>query len=141
MNASQAVMNESTTILPAIYTISDLAQEFDLTPRAIRFYEDEGLLAPTRAGTRRVYSNRDRVRLKLILRGKRLGFALSDIKELLDLYDTTHSERAQLVQFLKRLDERRAMIEQQREDIDVILREIDGLTRQCKKLLEKDRRG
>ena len=129
------------TTMPAIYTISDLAREFDLTPRAIRFYEDEGLLAPTRAGKRRLYANRDRVRLKLILRGKRLGFALSDIKELLDLYDTTHSERAQLVEFLRRLDERRAMIEQQREDIDVILREIDGLTRQCKKLLEKDRRS
>jgi DNA-binding transcriptional MerR regulator len=131
----------SATTMPAIYTISDLAREFDLTPRAIRFYEDEGLLAPTRAGKRRVYANRDRVRLKLILRGKRLGFALSDIKELLDLYDTTHSERAQLVEFLRRLDERRAMIEQQREDIDVILREINGLTRQCKKLLEKDRRS
>jgi DNA-binding transcriptional MerR regulator len=119
------------------FTISDLAREFDLTPRAIRFYEDEGLLSPTRAGHRRVYNNRDRVRLKLILRGKRLGFALSEIKELIDLYDTSSSEEKQLVEFLRRLDQRRALLEQQREDIAVILREIDSLTRQCKKLLEK----
>lgn len=122
-----------------VFTISDLAREFDLTPRAIRFYEDEGLLAPTRAGHRRIYNNRDRVRLKLILRGKRLGFALSEIKELIDLYDTSHSECAQLMEFLRRLDQRRAHLEQQREDIDVIVQEIDALTKQCKKLLDKER--
>ena len=93
------------------------------------------------AGRRRIYNNRDRVRLKLILRGKRLGFALSEIKELLDLYDTSHSEEPQLKEFLQRLDARRASLEQQREDIDVILREIDALTRQCKRLLDKGRRS
>jgi DNA-binding transcriptional MerR regulator len=129
----------SASVAQPEFTISDLAREFDLTPRAIRFYEDEGLLAPTRAGSRRVYNNRDRVRLKLILRGKRLGFALSEIKELLDLYDTSSSERAQLVEFLRRLDHRRAMLEQQREDIDIILGEIEALTKQCRKLLDKER--
>ena len=78
--------------------------------RAIRFYEGEGLLTPSRAGRRRIYNNRDRVRLKLILRGKRLGFALSEIKELLDLYDTSHSEEPQLKEFLQRLDARRASL-------------------------------
>ena len=76
----------------ATFTISDLAQEFALTTRAIRFYEDEGLLAPRRAGQARVYGERERVRIKLILRGKRLGLSLSEIRELLDLYESARSD-------------------------------------------------
>ncbi len=117
------------------YTISDLAKEFALTTRAIRFYEDEGLLAPLRSGRHRVYGERDRVRIKLLLRGKRLGLSLSEIRELLDLYDATGGERPQLIKFLEVLAARRAMLEQQREDISFVLDEIDALERQCRKRL------
>jgi DNA-binding transcriptional MerR regulator len=121
---------------PATFSISDLASEFALTPRAIRFYEDHGLLTPTRRGSRRIYSQRDRVRLKLVLRGKRLGMSLTEIAEILDLYDLDKSERSQLAKFLEVLSSRRSMLEQQREDIDVVLAEIDGITRDCKKRLK-----
>src|ERR1044071_4755890 len=106
---------------PVTYTISDLAREFALTTRAIRFYEDEGLLAPRRSGRSRIYSEKERVRIKLILRGKRLGLSLSEIRELLDLYETTQSERPQLIKFLQVLAERRARLRQQQEDIGVVL--------------------
>ncbi len=122
----------------ATYTISDLAREFALTTRAIRFYEDEGLLAPRRDGRRRVYGERERVRIKLILRGKRLGLSLSEIRELLDLYDTTRSERPQLVKFLQVLSQRRAMLKQQQEDIAIVLAEIESLERQCRKRLRQE---
>src|SRR6202790_5902548 len=99
------------------YSISELAKEFALTTRAIRFYEGEGLLAPQRAGQRRVYAERERVRIKLILRGKRLRPSLSEIPELLELYEATKSERPQLIKFLQVLSARRAMLKQQQEDI------------------------
>src|SRR5438067_13233605 len=120
---------------PVTYTISDLAREFALTTRAIRFYEDEGLLAPRRSGRSRIYGERERVRIKLILRGKRLGLALSEIRELLDLYDTSRSERPQLVKFLQVLSQRRSMLKQQQEDITIVLAEIESLERQCRKRL------
>ena len=118
------------------FSISELAHEFALTTRAIRFYEDHGLLTPARRGSRRIYSARDRVRLKLVLRGKRLGMSLAEIAEILDLYDIDKSERSQLVKFLEVLASRRAMLEQQREDIDVVIEEIEGLTRDCKRRLK-----
>ena len=120
---------------PLSYSISDLAREFALTTRTIRFYEDEGLLSPRRAGSRRIYAERERVRIKLILRGKRLGLSLSEIRELLDLYEATKGERAQLLKFLQVLAARRAMLNQQREDIAAVLAEIDVLERQCRKRL------
>ena len=120
------------------FTISDLAREFALTTRAIRFYEDEGLLAPSRDGRARVYGERERVRIKLILRGKRLGLALSEICELFDLYATTRSERSQLEKFLLMLSDRRAMLQQQREDIDAVLTEIATLERDCRRRLKAD---
>jgi DNA-binding transcriptional MerR regulator len=123
------------------YTISDLAREFALTTRTIRFYEDEGLLAPRRNGQRRIYGERERVRIKLILRGKRLGLALAEIRELLDLYDTTRSERPQLVKFLQLLARRRALLEQQQEDVAIVLAEIDQLERQCRKRLRQGAEG
>src|SRR5216110_564701 len=89
------------------YSIADLAREFDVTHRAIRFYEDEGLLSPARDGTRRVYSKRDWVRLKLILRGKRLGFSLAEVHEMLELYDSAPDERPQLEKFVAALAARR----------------------------------
>ena len=113
------------------YSISDLAQEFNLTTRAIRFYEDEGLLQPGRSGRRRVYSARDRVRLKLILRGKRLGFSLSDVRDIIEMYDLDAGETGQLRYFLDQIQERREALEQQRSDIDLTFRELDEIESQC----------
>jgi DNA-binding transcriptional MerR regulator len=126
---------------PVTYSISDLAKEFALTTRAIRFYEDEGLVSPRRHGRSRIYGERERVRIKLILRGKRLGLSLSDIRELLDLYDTTRSERPQLIKFLEVLATRRAMLNQQQEDIAIVLAEIDSLERQCRRRLRQGANG
>jgi DNA-binding transcriptional MerR regulator len=128
--------NTAPGVVPATaYTISDLAREFALTTRAIRFYEDEGLLAPQRRGRVRVYGERERVRIKLILRGKRLGLSLSEIRELFDIYALTHNEEAQLSKFLQMLCDRRTMLLQQREDIDAVLAEIAGLERDCRRRL------
>ncbi|WP_323001451.1 MerR family DNA-binding transcriptional regulator [Denitromonas sp.] len=118
------------------YTITELAREFGITPRAIRFYEDQGLLTPDRAGRARVYSRADRTRLKLSLRGKRLGLTLAEIKEILDMYGGASNTAPQLDRFLKVLGERRAALAQQLEDIEVVLGEIDMLERQCRDLLD-----
>lgn len=117
------------------FSISDLAREFDVTPRAIRFYEDQGLLAPQRSGSRRVYGKRDYVRLKLILRGKRLGLSLSEVAAMLDLYDSVRDEKLQLAQFLSALAERREQLERQRADIDEMLGEIAVFEAQSRKIL------
>src|SRR5262245_59303059 len=118
------------------FSISELAQEFGVTTRTIRFYEDQGLLSPRRSGATRIFSNRDRVRLKLALRGKRLGFSLAEIRELFELYDVSRDEQQQLEAFLVRLERRRALLEQQREDIEVMLNEIDFFANQCRRLLK-----
>ena len=122
------------------YTIGALARELDVTPRAIRFYEDEGLIAPGRAAGRRVYGKRDYVRLKLILRGKRLGFSLAEVREMLELYDAAPDERPQLQKFLAALQARREQLESQRRDIDEVLAEIRGFEAQSRKLLNGRRR-
>jgi DNA-binding transcriptional MerR regulator len=116
------------------YTIAELAREFALTPRAIRYYEDQGLIAPARAGVQRVYTKRDRTRLKLTLRGRRLGLSLAEIRELIDMYDTA-PESTQLARLLEVLERQRAKLEQQREDIEAVLAELDGFERQCRDLL------
>ena len=113
------------------FTITDLSREFDVTTRTIRFYEDEGLLAPYRRGNARIYGARDRVRLRLILRGKRLGFSLAEIKEILDLYDREPGEVGQLRHFLAKIADRRAQLRQQREDIDVTLAELATVEARC----------
>lgn len=122
-------MNEST------FTITELSREFDVTPRTIRYYEDQGLLFPQRSGLQRVYSKRDRTRLKLTLRGKRLGLSLAEIKAMIDMYDTARDEGGQLLKFLAALSQRRAALERQREDIEALLTEIDGFEQQCRELL------
>jgi DNA-binding transcriptional MerR regulator len=119
------------------YTITQLAQEFDVTTRTIRFYEDQGLLNPTRNGQMRVYSPRDRVRLKLVLRGKRLGFSLSEIREMLDMYDAEPGESGQLELFLAKINERRGLLQQQRHDIELTLKELDDIEQQCRAQLTK----
>ncbi|MGH8634178.1 MAG: MerR family transcriptional regulator [Burkholderiales bacterium] len=127
--------------MSATFTISELAREFSVTTRTIRFYEDQGLLSPKREGTNRVFSPRDRVRLKLALRGKRLGFSLAEIRELFELYDVSRDEHKQLEEFLGRLERRRAHLEQQREDIEIMLREIDFFANQCRRLLRGEPDG
>ncbi|RKZ34350.1 MAG: MerR family transcriptional regulator [Gammaproteobacteria bacterium] len=117
------------------FSIGDLSREYEVTPRAIRFYEDAGLLSPGRNGRTRVFSPRDRIRLKLILRGKRLGFSLNEIREILDLYDAPSGEQGQLHYFMQKIRERRGHLEQQRKDIKAILKELEGIEDQCKDLL------
>jgi DNA-binding transcriptional MerR regulator len=117
------------------YTITELAQEFDVTPRAIRFYEDMGLLTPTRAGRNRVYTQRDRTRLKLTLRGKRLGLTLQEIKQLVDMYDSPSDTAPQLQAFLAVLAEHRRQLERQREDLEITLDEIAQHESRCRSLL------
>src|SRR5687767_12144480 len=120
----------------AAYSISDLAREFDVTPRAIRFYEAEGLLSPLREGQRRIYSPRDRTRLKLTLRGKRLGLTLSEIRELIDMYETGRDERPQLERFLAVLESHKSALEQQRADIVAQLAELQTFEKKVKKRLK-----
>ena len=123
------------------YTITELAREFDITPRAIRFYEDQGLLSPKREGAggrTRVYSARERTRLKLTLRGKRLGLSLQEIKALVDMYESPKDTVAQLQRFLTILAQHREMLERQREDLDVTLEEIAAHEAECRRLLEAD---
>lgn len=117
------------------FSITQLAREFEVTTRTIRHYEEQGLLNPTREGMSRIFSNRDRVRLKLALRGKRLGFSLNDIRELFELYDLARDEKKQLREFLAMLDKRRALLEQQKEDIEVMLNEVNFFAGQCRRLL------
>jgi DNA-binding transcriptional MerR regulator len=117
------------------FTITELALEFDITPRAIRFYEDVGLLSPERAGRNRVYTQRDRTRLKLTLRGKRLGLSLQEIKQLVDMYDSPSDTTQQLQAFLGVLGEHRRLLEQQREDLEVTLAEIAQHEARCRSLL------
>jgi DNA-binding transcriptional MerR regulator len=117
------------------FSIGELATEFDVTPRAIRFYEDHGLLAPKRAGQRRIYSPRDRTRLKLTLRGKRLGLTLSEIRELIDMYEPGRDARPQLKRFLAVLESHQASLLQQRKDIEAQLTELEAFEKKIRKQL------
>jgi len=120
------------------YTITELAREFDITARAIRFYEDQGILSPSREGAggrNRVYTPRDRTRLKLTLRGKRIGLSLSEIKSLVDMYESPKDTEAQMNRFLGVLSQHRENLEQQREDIEMSLSEIAAHEEECKRLL------
>ncbi|GAB1388761.1 MAG: hypothetical protein AMXMBFR78_01890 [Rubrivivax sp.] len=118
-----------------VYTITELAQEFDVTPRTIRFYEDVGLLQPAREAGRRIYTYRDRTRLKLTLRGKRLGLSLSEIRELVQMYDSPSDTAPQLTAFLQVLTEHRQQLLRQREDIEITLAEIAQHEARCRTLL------
>ena len=116
------------------YTIAQLSNEFGITPRAIRFYEDKNLLSPTRQGLNRIYTRRDRARLALILRGKRLGFRLDDIKEMLDLYDHGDGQIEQMQFTLDRSRDRIAELERQRRDVDDAIRELKDIV----KMIERE---
>jgi DNA-binding transcriptional MerR regulator len=125
----------------AVYSIGELAAEFDVTPRAIRFYESEGLLAPRREGQRRIYTPRDRTRLKLTLRGKRLGLTLSEIRDLIDMYEPGRDERPQLERFLAVLQAHRSALQRQREDIEAQLAEIAAFEKRTRKQLGTGKRS
>jgi len=122
-----------------LYTISDLAKEFDLTTRAIRFYEDMGLLQPERtgpAGRSRVYSARDRTRLRLTLRAKRLGLSLTEAKEIIDLYDSPRDTGVQLRKFLDVLGVHRKQLEEQMADLQANLEEVQEHEKEARALLQ-----
>lgn len=113
------------------WTIRQIAEEFGVTHRTVRHYEDLGLISPERRGTERIYRRRDRTRLNLILRGKRLGFPLEEIRTIIDLYDAPRGRTSQLAYVLGQIDERRADLEQRRRDIEDALRELDDFERRC----------
>ena len=144
---STAARNKAAKTTPAAkgaaksFTITELAAEFDVTPRAIRFYEDVGLLTPARAGRNRVYTHRDRTRLKLTLRGKRLGLSLQEVKQLVDMYESPADTAPQLQAFLGVLQEHRMQLEQQLDDIEVTLSEITQHEDRCKRLLAEAAAG
>lgn len=114
------------------WSIAELASEYDVTLRTIRFYEDKGLISPERRGTTRVYHPRDQVRLGLILRGKRLGFTLDEIATIVDMYDAEPGEEGQLIYLLDQITRRRADLEQRRRDIDETLAELSTVEARCR---------
>ncbi len=120
---------------PTTYTITELAKEFRVTTRTIRFYEDKGLLKPARNGLTRVYTARDRVHLKLVLRGKRIGLSLDEVREIMDMYDSAPGEIGQLDYMLDKLAERRAMLHRQQQDIELTLKELNKIEAQCRQRL------
>jgi DNA-binding transcriptional MerR regulator len=123
------------------WAIGELASEFEVTSRALRLYEEEGLLKPRRAGTRRIFSEGDRVRLRLVLRGKRLGWSLAEIKELFDLYDSSHGEEAQLELMLAKLEQRREILRTQKRDVENALEDLDRILGNAKNALDEIRTG
>ncbi len=132
------VLNTETAIMPRHdhFSISDLAREFDVTLRTLRFYEEQGLIEPARQGRQRLFSRRDRARLKLILRGKRIGLSLQEIREILDLYELARDEASQSLKLLHLLTERRDRLLEQRRDIDAVLDEITQLETHCRQVLD-----
>lgn len=123
------------------YSIGELSKEFDITPRSIRFYEEQGLLSPSRNGQNRIYSKKDRVRLKLILRGKRLGFSLAETKTLFDLYDSNQNSIAQLEEMLRMTESKRDVMLQQMEDINMLMSELNEVESRCRDELAELMRG
>ena len=133
-------MNQTETT-DKTYTIGELAEEFGITSRALRLYEEERLLDPQREGTRRIYNERNRVRLRLILRGKRLGWSLSEIRESFDLYDSNLGEEAQLLLMLEKLTQRRDLLKEQQKDIDNALRELERIAVDAEQALQDIQSG
>ncbi|NVK55364.1 MAG: MerR family DNA-binding transcriptional regulator [Alteromonadaceae bacterium] len=123
------------------YSIGELAKEFDITPRSIRFYEEQDLLSPERTGQTRIYCNKDRVRLKLILRGKRLGFSLAEIKNLFELYDSNPNSMLQLETMLQMTEQKRAILRQQLDDIQMLMAELDEVENRCRDELAELQKG
>jgi len=126
-------------VVKKTYSISDLAKEFGVTTRTIRFYEEKGLIQPVREGQKRLYSPADRVRIQLILRGKRIGMTLQESVGLIDMYDPSHNNAQQLASLINTIGLRRATLLQQRKDIEEMLRGLDEVQNLCEKALGKRR--
>ena len=125
--------------MTASYSIQQLTQEFDVTARTLRFYEDKGLLAPTRRGTTRRYSDRDRTRLRLALRGRRLGFTVEECKEIIDMYDSSEKKsRRQLLKLCDKIRQHRSQLLAKLHDIEVTLRSMDEVEARCVRELQAD---
>jgi len=118
--------------MPSTYSISNLASEFDVTTRTIRFYEEKGLLNPEREGTRRIYTAADRTKLRLILRGKRLGLSLDESAEIILMYGTPGNNRKQLETLIAKIQEKRAELKRQQNDLRVMLKELAGAEAKCR---------
>jgi DNA-binding transcriptional MerR regulator len=123
------------------YSISDLAAEFDVTTRTIRFYEEKGLLQPARAGNRRIYSPADRTRLRLILRGKRLGFSLDESAEIVLMYGSQGNNRRQLEKLIAGIREKRAGLKRQQKDLKVMLEDLRDAENKCIASLAESAKG
>lgn len=123
------------------FSIGELAKTFDITPRSIRFYEEQGLVTPARNGQTRIYFKKDKVRIKLILRGKRLGFTLAETKTLFKLYDSHQNSEIQLEAMLEMSEQKRVKLHQQLEDIQILLNELSDVETRCKEELKQIRRG
>ncbi|GAA1249861.1 MerR family transcriptional regulator [Oryzihumus leptocrescens] len=119
------------------WSIAQVAEEFGVTHRTVRHYEELGLISPERRGTQRVYHRRDRTRLNLILRGKRLGFPLEEIRKIVDMYDEQPGEAGQLTYLLDQIGDRRLELERRRKDIEDSLTELDDLERRCREDLRR----
>lgn len=124
-----------------LYAIADLAREFGISPRAIRFYETKGLLAPERVGTTRVFRRRDRARLNLILRGKRLGFSLRDIEEYLSLYEADNAQSAQIEKLVVMVDQRMDLLTRQMQDLKTTISELTEIRKLAQEQLEQRKNG
>ena len=131
MNPASTARNPGTASDSRTWTIAQVADEFAVTHRAVRHYEELGLISPERRGTVRVYRRRDRTRLNLILRGKRLGFLLEEIRTIINLYDEPRGQASQLSYVLNQINDRRADLERRRSDIEDALRELDDFERRC----------
>ncbi len=128
-------MNMMNKVNQVNYSIGELSKEFDITTRSIRFYEDQKLLTPTRKGQTRIYNQRDKVRLKLILRGKRLGFSLAETGRLFELYDADKSSAKQLSSMMELISHKKNDLKQQLDDINAVLIELNGLEDNCQNIL------
>ena len=121
-----------------IWSISDLAEMYQVTPRTLRYYEDQGIISPARDGQKRIYNQRDRTRLKLALRGKRLGFSLAEIRNLIDMYDGPGSHPEQLQSYLAHLQKQKELLAQQQKDIQAVLEVFRRQEQVCHDLLAKN---
>jgi DNA-binding transcriptional MerR regulator len=127
--------------MPATYSISNLASEFDVTTRTIRFYEEKGLLDPNREGTRRIYGPADRTKLRLILRGKRLGLSLDESAEIILMYGTPGNNRKQLETLISKFQEKRAELKRQQNDMRVMMKELAEAENKCRVALAENLNG
>ena len=123
------------------FSITELAAEFDISTRTIRFYEEKGLISPERRGNTRIYNDADRVRLKLILRGKRLGFSLEESRDIIDMYQPNHSNEAQIQKLIYTIRDKREQLEQQKNDIEAMMLDLKSAEQQCLESLATAKQG